>query len=123
MKSLNWPDFGHVRRALLATSCLAAVGAAVPAPLAAAPTGLSVGSGQVTVSNPNAQTTLIQQGSSKAILNWNSFSIGSAETVKFQQPNASSVALNRVTGSQPSSIFGHLTANGQVFLLNPNGIL
>ncbi|HTP83093.1 MAG TPA: filamentous hemagglutinin N-terminal domain-containing protein, partial [Alphaproteobacteria bacterium] len=123
MKPLNWPDFSHLRRALLATSCLAAVGAAMPVPLAAAPSGLSVGSGQVTVSNPNAQTTLIQQGTNKAILNWNSFSVGSAETVTFQQPNASSVALNRVTGSQASSIFGHLTANGQVFLLNPNGIL
>ncbi|HTY67540.1 MAG TPA: filamentous hemagglutinin N-terminal domain-containing protein [Alphaproteobacteria bacterium] len=108
---------------MLATSCLAAVGTAMPVPLAAAPAGLSVGSGQVTVSNPNAQTTLIQQGTNKAVLNWNSFSVGSAETVRFQQPNSSSVALNRVTGSQASSIFGHLTANGQVFLLNPNGIL
>ncbi len=123
MKPLNWPDFSHFRRALLATSCLAAAGAVMPAPGAAAPAGLSVGSGQVTVSNPNAQTTLIQQGTSKAILNWNSFSVGSAETVTFQQPNASSVALNRVTGNQASSIFGHLNANGQVFLLNPNGIL
>ncbi len=123
MKPLNWADFSHLRRALLATSCLAAVGATMPVPLAAAPAGLSVGSGQVTVSNPNAQTTLIQQSTSKAILNWNSFSVGSAETVRFQQPNASAVALNRVTGSQASSIFGHLTANGQVFLLNPNGIL
>ncbi len=119
----SWADLRRIRGALLATTCFAVAGIALTSPVAAAPSGLTVGSGQVTVSNPNAQTTLIQQSTGKAILNWNSFSVGSAETVRFQQPNALSVALNRVTGSQPSSIFGHLVSNGQVFLLNPNGIL
>lgn len=121
MRPLSWPEVGQWRRALLATTCLAVVGSINPA--VAAPSGLSVGSGQISVSNPNAQTTLIQQSTNKAVLNWNSFSIGSTESVIFQQPGASSVALNRVTSTQPSSIFGHLTANGQVWLLNPNGIL
>ena len=121
--ALSWPDLGHWRQTLLATTCLAVAGGVAAPPVAAAPSGLSVGSGQVTVSNPNAQTTLIQQSTGKAVLNWNSFSIAHNESVVFQQPNASSTALNRVTGSQPSSIFGHLSANGQVWLLNPNGIL
>ena len=65
----------------------------------------------------------IQQNTSKMAANWNSFSIGADHTVNFVQPNAQSVALNRVTGSDPSVIQGRLNANGQVFLLNPNGVL
>ncbi|WP_291524409.1 filamentous hemagglutinin N-terminal domain-containing protein, partial [Acidithiobacillus sp.] len=85
------------------------------------PTGGQVVSGQATLSQSGHQLT-ITQTSSKAILNWQSFGIGSGQTVDFQQPNAASVALNNVTGSNPSEIFGNLEANGQVFLVNPNGI-
>ena len=65
----------------------------------------------------------VQQTSQQAILNWQQFNVGSAATVNFQQPNASSVALNRVTGSDASQIYGRINANGQVFLINPNGVL
>ncbi len=54
---------------------------------------------------------------------WSSFSIGTANSVTFVQPSTSSVALNRVLGNDVSVIQGQLTANGQVFLLNPNGVL
>ncbi|MBU2721368.1 filamentous hemagglutinin N-terminal domain-containing protein, partial [Acidithiobacillus ferridurans] len=90
-------------------------------PAASLPTDGQVVSGQATLSQTGNQLT-VTQSSSKAILNWQSFSIGSGQTVDFQQPNAASVALNNVTGSNPSAIFGHLNANGQVFLVNPNGI-
>jgi filamentous hemagglutinin family protein len=65
----------------------------------------------------------IQQTSDKASINWQSFNIGSAASVNIAQPNASSVLLNRVVGNDPSQILGKLSANGQVILLNPNGIL
>src|SRR5207237_7340740 len=65
----------------------------------------------------------INQSSQNVAINWQSFGIGLTETVRFVQPNSSSVALNRVLGSDPSSILGHLSANGKVFLVNPNGIL
>lgn len=123
MTPLGRLDVRYWRQALLATTCLVVAGAAPMSFAVAAPSGLSVGSGQISVSNPNAQTTLIQQGTNSAILNWNSFSIAHGESVIFQQPNSSSVALNRVTGGQASSILGNLTANGHVWLLNPNGIL
>ena len=64
----------------------------------------------------------INQTSQSAVVNWQSFSIGQGSTVNIQQPNSSSALLNRVTGDTPSTIAGLLTANGQVYLVNPNGI-
>ncbi|MDC7903019.1 filamentous hemagglutinin N-terminal domain-containing protein, partial [Escherichia coli] len=57
------------------------------------------------------------------VANWNSFDIGKGNTVQFYQPNSSAVALNRVVGGGESKIMGNLKANGQVFLVNPNGVL
>ncbi|WP_445218899.1 filamentous hemagglutinin N-terminal domain-containing protein [Bradyrhizobium sp. Pa8] len=85
------------------------------------PTGGQVVSGQATISQSgNAMT--INQSSDRMIANWQSFSIGAGSSVTFNQPGASSVALNRVVGQDPSKILGSLSANGQVFLINPNGI-
>lgn len=86
------------------------------------PTGYSVNSGNVAVSTAGANMT-IKQNTDKASINWQSFSIGSAASVNIQQNSASSVLLNRVVGNDPSQIFGKLTANGQVILINPNGIV
>ena len=63
------------------------------------------------------------QSSSQAIVNWQSFNIGSAATVNVHQPGVSASLLNRVTAGAPSKIFGSLRANGQVFLVNPSGII
>jgi filamentous hemagglutinin family protein len=57
------------------------------------------------------------------VINWQTFSIGAGQTVQFVQPGSDSVALNRVLGSDPSLIFGTLLANGNIFILNPNGVL
>ena len=65
----------------------------------------------------------IEQASSKLAMDWQSFSIGRGNTVEFVQPSASAIALNRVLGSDVSVIQGALKANGQVFLINPNGVL
>lgn len=79
-----------------------------------------VGTG--TISTDNNRLT-INQNSQNLALNWQSFNIGRNELVQFNQPSSSSVALNRVLGSNPTEIFGQLSANGQVFLLNPQGII
>ncbi|MEM6658967.1 MAG: filamentous hemagglutinin N-terminal domain-containing protein [Pseudomonadota bacterium] len=86
------------------------------------PTGGTVAAGNVTIGQPSGNQLQITQGSSAAIVNWNGFSIGSGATVNIQQPNAQSVILNRVTGDTTSQIHGQLNANGQVHLVNPNGI-
>jgi filamentous hemagglutinin family protein len=79
--------------------------------------------GSGTISQVGGTRTQVQQTSERMVANWSSFNIGSNAAVQFIQPSARSVALNRVTGSDPSQISGQLTANGQVFLLNPNGIV
>src|SRR5581483_6414489 len=89
----------------------------------AGPTGGVVVAGSGTISTPNSTTTVINQTSNSAIINWQQFGIGGNEYVQFVQPSSSSVVLNRVTGGSPSQILGDLSANGRVFLINPNGVL
>ncbi|MBK7685198.1 MAG: filamentous hemagglutinin N-terminal domain-containing protein [Rhodocyclaceae bacterium] len=88
----------------------------------ALPTGAVVAAGQATINASGARMD-VTQSTQSAIVNWSSFNIGSAAQVNIAQPNAASVILNRVEGSDPSLIFGRLTSNGHVFLTNPGGIL
>jgi len=71
----------------------------------------------------SGKTLTIQQTSSNATLNWSSFNIGAGGQVVFHQPASTSIALNRIFDSNPSSIFGALTANGQIYLINANGFV
>ncbi|MCC6208358.1 MAG: filamentous hemagglutinin N-terminal domain-containing protein [Gammaproteobacteria bacterium] len=81
---------------------------------------ISAGSGSIS-SAGNAMT--VQQHTDKLIASWQSFDIGREASVTFKQPDAASVALNRVLGQDPSRILGHLNANGQVMLVNPAGVV
>ena len=88
----------------------------------AEPTGGKISTGVGAIAQAGTTTTITQNTQNLSI-NWQNFSIGSNEAVRFNQPNASSIALNRVLGQDPSAILGSLSANGQVFVLNPNGVL
>ncbi len=88
----------------------------------ASPSGGEVTSGTANISQSGTVTN-IEQSSNKASINWNDFSIKSNETVNFNQPNSSSITLNRVVGNEKSVIDGALNANGQVWILNSNGVL
>jgi filamentous hemagglutinin family protein len=90
--------------------------------VAQSPSGGTVASGTATIAQ-SGNTTNINQSSSSAVINWQSFSIGSNSTVSFIQPSTTAVTLNRVTGNASSVISGVLKANGNVFLINANGIL
>ncbi|MHB1881021.1 MAG: YDG domain-containing protein, partial [Acidithiobacillus sp.] len=81
---------------------------------------VTAGHGQISQS---ANTTTITQQSNRLSMNWQSFNVASHQTVNFVQPNASSLAVNHILGNQGSTILGHVNANGQVWLINPNGIL
>ena len=88
----------------------------------AAPQGGSVQAGSVQIQAVPGGLNL-QQLSDRAIINWNSFNIDANEIVRILQPGAAAVLLNRVVGQDPSVILGQLQANGQVWLVNPNGVL
>lgn len=88
----------------------------------ASPSGGQVTTGSATITQNNSTTT-IKQSSNKASINWQDFNIGKNETVNFEQPSASSVTLNRVVGADRSLIQGSMNANGQVILVNPNGVV
>lgn len=86
------------------------------------PSGGQVVRGDATISQSGATTTIRQRSATTAI-DWQDFSIGAGGTVDFLQPSRSAIAVNRVLGNDASRIYGRLNANGQVFLLNPNGVL
>ena len=106
---------------------LALWGLAVPRLASAAhaqslPSNGVVTAGQATIS-ANSSSVTINQSSQNTAINWQSFNIAQGNSVVFVQPNSNSVALNRVVGGDASTIFGTLSANGKVFLINPNGVL
>jgi trimeric autotransporter adhesin len=83
--------------------------------------------GQVVVGTAQLQHSsnqlIVNQGTARLGIDWQSFNIGSGAVVEFRQPGADSVALNRIVGHSGSEIYGQLRANGQVFLVNPHGVL
>ncbi len=85
------------------------------------PSGGNVVAGTASISQSAAVMT-INQTTSRVAIDWATFNVGSAAQVNFNQPSASSVTLNRVLDSNPSQIFGRITAPGQVFLTNPSGV-
>lgn len=78
--------------------------------------------GTATVSHTENKMT-IKQTTPTTQINWDSFNIGKDKEVKFEQPSTDAVAYNRVTGGNASQIQGKLTANGKVYLANPNGVI
>ncbi|MBI1209633.1 MAG: filamentous hemagglutinin N-terminal domain-containing protein [Azospirillum sp.] len=108
------------RSRLLAGTALAL--ALTTQPAAANPQGGTVVGGDVTITQTSPTRVDITQTSAKGIINWQSFSIGANEHTNFNQSSASAITLNRVTGGNPSEILGRMTANGQVWLVNPNGV-
>ena len=85
------------------------------------PSGLQVVQGQATLATQGSRMTVTN--SANALLNWQQFSIGAGQSLRFEQPSAASKVLNRVLGQDASQILGSLSSNGTVWLLNPNGVL
>src|SRR5499426_1878969 len=115
------PRLPRLRNLFLTATALLALGVAR---VAAGPEGGAVVGGAATITGQGSASVTINQSTQNAIINWNTFNIGVNESVRFNQPNSGSVALNRVIGGQgPSEILGHLTANGRIFLINRDGVL
>ncbi|WP_288273995.1 filamentous hemagglutinin N-terminal domain-containing protein [uncultured Acidaminococcus sp.] len=88
----------------------------------AMPTGGQIQSGQGAIAQ-NGKTMTVTQQSGKMAVDWTQFNIARDEAVKFAQPGRDAVALNRITGGQKSVIDGALSANGNLLLVNPNGVV
>lgn len=101
---------------------LALAGAMAPGLVLGAPSGGEVVAGQAAIGGTGGNT-VIDQSTHSAVINWQQFSVGNSEYVLFNQPSASATVLNRVIGGNPSEILGNITANGRVFLINPNGVM
>lgn len=92
-------------------------------PLEANPSGGRVVYGNAAIQNLNSNQLRIHQKSQNAIINWDDFSISKGQLTQFRQPNRNASVLNRVTSGNISQIHGQLKANGNVFVVNPNGIV
>jgi len=93
-----------------------------PKPGQSNPSGGVVSTGNATITS-SGSTETITQTTDKIIINWSSYNIGFGQLTHYVQPSSSSIALNRVSAGNPSTIAGQLQANGNVFLINPSGIL
>jgi filamentous hemagglutinin family protein len=116
------------RSALTLSAAVAAIALCSPAHAQVAPNALPTGgnvvAGSATIGTPTPTAMTVNQSSDRAVINWNSFDIGSGASVAFNQPSSTSITVNRVvSGAAPSEIAGTMTANGMVMVLNPNGVL
>ena len=90
----------------------------------AMPQGETIRSGDATIQRSDDNKSMeVNQSTKRVAIDWSSFDIANDERVHFKQPDASSVALNRVTGDARSVIDGQLSGNGRVYVINPNGVL
>ncbi|MEM1315179.1 MAG: filamentous hemagglutinin N-terminal domain-containing protein, partial [Pseudomonadota bacterium] len=114
------------RRRLLRSAAtalaLASLSLAGGAPAEAGPKGGVVKGGQASIKTRGGVTT-IRQGSQRVVIDWRSFDIDAHEAVRFVQPDRGSIALNRVLDGMPTHIRGQLLANGNVWLVNPSGVM
>ncbi|VAW89801.1 Large exoproteins involved in heme utilization or adhesion, partial [hydrothermal vent metagenome] len=87
----------------------------------AGPAGGQVVGGSGSISQSGVSTT-INQASQNMAIDWQSYNVDVNERVQYIQPNAASISLNRILSQNGSTIAGRIDANGQVILVNPNGI-
>ena len=115
---LREPSFKTTLRPLVAALMLALWRSAF-----ALPTDPSVVAGQAVVNAAGTTGLVINQSSGKAAIDWRTFNVGANESVRFNQPSAAAMTVNRVTSNDPSQILGQISAPGSVFLINPSGII
>ncbi|MDE3061338.1 MAG: filamentous hemagglutinin N-terminal domain-containing protein, partial [Pseudomonadota bacterium] len=86
------------------------------------PVGGTVSAGSASITQSGSELDITQH-SSRTVIDWRGFDIAPSETTRFIQPDSSAIALNRVNDVKPSTIEGQLLANGNVVIVNPNGVV
>ncbi|MEI9890884.1 MAG: filamentous hemagglutinin N-terminal domain-containing protein [Caulobacteraceae bacterium] len=125
LQGVAWQGSGRSRRAALlgAASALFGAGTAMPWRPGPCPRTPTVAGGAATFAR-SGQTLTVDQSTSRTVIDWRSFDIGAGAQTTFNQPSASAIAVNRINaGTDPTHIDGALRANGQVWVLNPNGVM
>lgn len=84
---------------------------------------VSSGSAQIAQTGQTSTTTTITQSTETATINWKTFNVGASDVVNFVQPSRQSLTINRIADTNGSTIMGRIHSNGQVWLINPNGVL
>ncbi|MDB5478816.1 MAG: hypothetical protein JWM96_1311, partial [Alphaproteobacteria bacterium] len=89
----------------------------------AGPDGGVVNAGSAGIAGQGSAGVVVTQSSDRVVIDWNNFDTKSNEAVQFNQPGSGSIALNRITSGSPTQFEGSLKANGNVVLVNPNGVV
>ena len=114
----------HTRLTSLRASTALALLLIAANPAVSGPTGGQVVGGDVSISSPDANTTVIDQSSSRGIIEWDRFDVDSGEQLRFDLPSSDAITLNRVTGGHgPSAINGRIDSNGRIIISNRDGIV
>ncbi len=113
----------YVTTALVTSMALTHPAASYALSSLATPTGGVVVGGSSSINSPGAGTLNITQTTDRSVINWNSFNIGTDAKTQFFQPGAASLSVERVTSGNPAQIMGTLKANGNVMILDGNGVL
>ncbi len=114
-------DRRRIRYALLCSTALVVALSACPRMAVAGPEGGLVVGGSAIIETVGVDTT-IQQSSDRAIIKWDRFDISQPESVTFQQPSTGAITVNRIHDNKASQIDGNITANGNIILINQNGM-
>lgn len=112
-------------RPKLAVAAVAAAFSLQPQLLQAQPSGAHAIHGKASVTSDGRNVTVRTtngKGTSHSAIDWQSFSVPGGSTTRFIQPSAASTSINRVLGGDPSAIYGTLSSNGKLVLVNPAGI-
>jgi filamentous hemagglutinin family protein len=104
----------------LASTALVALAAQPSIAAGTVPTGGAFAAGAGTIA-ATSNGLAITQTSARGIITWQSFSIGAGQLVQIN--NGAGATLNRVTGTEISTIAGTLSATGSVYLVNPYGVM
>ncbi len=96
--------------------------ATLPEAALALPHGGVVAKGQATLGYSTGRL-LITQTTSSATFDWGSFTVKSGQSVVYKTPGSSSVSMNYIGGTTPSTIDGRVTSNGILYFMNPNGLI
>ena len=115
-------SFSFFHRIVALTLTLSIPLATLPEAALALPHGGVVSKGQATLGYATGRL-LVTQSTSSATFNWSSFTVKSGQSVVYRTPGSTSVSLNYIGGTTPSSIDGSVTSNGILEFMNPNGLI